>query len=127
LDGVPADLAQSPAGSRLTGGQSGGALVNLEIVNQAVRAFAGVPEAPDISAAVQIADTITLGVTAQDLSNAMLDFHDSGDLGHDQVGSEPIAAPLPTPTTQVHTPGITAAGAGFGIDLATGRGAGQRA
>src|SRR5205823_12547706 len=77
----------------------GGTLVDPGTVDQAVRAFATVPEAPDVTAAIHAADASAIGVTPQDLSNAMLDFHDSSDLVHDQAGSEPLPAPMPTLTT----------------------------
>ena len=126
FDGVPADLAQSPAGSRLTGGQSGSALVNPEIVSQAMRAFAGVPDAPDITAAVQVTETSkSVGITPQDLSDAMLDFHDSGDVGHDYVGGEPLPSAVPMLMTTVHTTDLAPTGAGVGIGV--GRESAQRA
>ncbi len=127
LDGVPADLAQSPVASGPISGPFGGVLVNPEIVSRAVRAFAGVPEAPDITAAVQASDApSSVGVTPQDLSSAMLDFHDSGDLGHDQIGSETLPAPMPALPDLVRTTDIAATAAGV-IGVGIGRGSGQRA
>jgi len=99
----------------------GSALVDPEAVDQAVRVFARVPEAPDVTASVHAADAIPIGVTPQDLSSAMLDFHDTSDLAHDPVGSEPLPAPLPTLTTMPHSTSIASGG---GAELA-GKGMGR--
>ena len=73
------------------------ALVNPEALDAALRAFSGVPEAPDIMAAVRAADYVAIGVTAHDVNNAMMDFHDASDIAGDHGGS------LPSPTTSGQT------------------------
>ncbi|MEO8674229.1 MAG: hypothetical protein ABI569_01540, partial [Casimicrobiaceae bacterium] len=126
-DGIaqaPLPANHAPAESISEPPDIGGTLINPEIVDQAARAFAGVPESPDVVAAARPSDLSAIGVTPSDLSSAMLDFHDSGDLGHDHGGSEPQPVPMPTLTTSVHTTSI--AGVGMGTGVGTGRGVGQR-
>ncbi len=105
-------------------------LVAPDIVNTAVRAFAGAPEPPDITSAIHAWDGAAVGITPQQVSSAVLDFHDSGDLAIDHAASEPVAnlsAILPTmPTTESLSVASTPAPGTSGSGLAMGRASGQR-
>lgn len=125
VDSIAPDLAAVPGAGAFAGAHSAAALVNADIVSRAVQSFAGVPEAPDITAAVHAADTTTVGVTPQDVSNAMLDFHDASDLAHDQAGSEPLPAPMATLVEAPHSGSIAGAISTAGVVI--GNGTGQRA
>jgi hypothetical protein len=105
-------------------------LVAPDAVNTALKAFARIGDTPDITSAIHALDAAQIGVTAQDLSSAMLDFHDFGELAIDDAASEPVAdlaAMLPTMagTQGISIASIRTASAG-GTEFATGRGSGQR-
>ncbi len=80
------------------------ALLTAYAAQQAVKQFKGVPEAPDTPTDAVAADHAFAALTPYDVSSAMLDFHDSGDLGHD-VGIERAPMPAPTLGAELHTTG----------------------
>jgi len=122
-------LANVCFGDRQQNTDGASMLVAPDIVSTALRSFAGVPESPDTTSALHAWDGAQVGVTPQQLSSAMLDFHDLADLAIDHGASEPMASLSTMLSTMPTTQGMSASipiPTGSGAELVTGRGTGQR-
>ena len=90
--------------------------LTADVMQRAITAFAGVPEAPDVTLGVSAADAPFAAITPYDVSSAMLDFHDTVDVGH-EVGVEHAPMPAPILGSELHTTGSSTSGPA-GVDKA---------